>query len=100
MHRFTRTVFVPVQVAEHDLELFFVGVEILGELLKVQHSILVGVSIFYDLKHFFFQLSMSDWKTKAEERCIVRIIKNYEVQIANHLCLVNNRYRLGLGSQS
>lgn len=48
-HQFTHTVFVPVQVAEHDLELFLVVAEILGELGKVQHSVLVGVSIFYNL---------------------------------------------------
>lgn len=37
------TVIVPVQVTKHDFKLFFVGAQILRELFKVQHSILVGV---------------------------------------------------------
>lgn len=45
------TVFVPVQATKHNFELFFMGVEILSELLKVQHSVLVGVSSLNDLKN-------------------------------------------------
>lgn len=45
-----QTVFVAVQAAEHNFELFFMGAEILRKLVKVQHSILVGVPGLHDLK--------------------------------------------------
>lgn len=44
------TVFVPVQAAEHDLELFFMCTEILRELLKVQSSVMVGVPVLHNLE--------------------------------------------------
>lgn len=44
------TVFVPVQAAEHYLQLFFMRTEIPRELLKVQSSIVVGVPVLHDLE--------------------------------------------------
>lgn len=44
-----QTVVVLVQSTKHEFELFFMCAEILSELLKVQHSVLVGVPGLHDL---------------------------------------------------
>lgn len=45
-----RTVIVLVQASKHEFEVFFMGAKKLGELLKVQYSIVVGVPGLHDLK--------------------------------------------------
>lgn len=58
-----RTIIVVVQAVEHESELFLVGVQILSEFLKVQLSIMIGIT------HTHY---LQEWETKVRQEWEVR----------------------------
>lgn len=68
-----QTIIVVVQTVEHESELFFVSAQILGEFLKVQLSIMVGITHTHYLQEWK-ALVRQEWevRTRQDKEAVVK----------------------------